>query len=132
MKRLVAVAAVLFALETHSQTIVLCDSLTSCRVPAPPYEVAALTMDTVDGGMVQMTVNFWYSHGCQGDPDLVTNLNLPIPYSSTWEVNYLDPGPLPDGTEYSIIWSVDDCPSTACTDGTIATNPLCVSYVVIN
>jgi hypothetical protein len=123
MKKVVSVAAALFALETHSQSIVVCDSLASCREPAPPYEVAALTMETTDGGMVGMTVNFWYSHGCQGDPDIVSDISLSIPYSSIWGVNYLDPGPLPDGTEYSIIWMADDCPATDCRDGTIATDP---------
>jgi hypothetical protein len=123
MKSLFAIAAVLIAVQTQGQSVVVCESINSCRTPPPPYEVPALNMDTTDGGPVQVTVNFWYSHGCKGDPDLVSNMNLAIPYASTWAVNYLDPGPLEDGSEYSIIWMVDDCPATACNDGTISVSP---------
>jgi len=123
MNKLFAIIAALFAVHAYAQSVVVCESLNSCRTPPPPYEVPALNMDTSDGGPVQVTVNFWYSHGCQGDPDLVSDMNLPFPYASTWAVNYLDPGAMDDGTEYSIIWMVDECPATDCTDGTISAAP---------
>jgi hypothetical protein len=128
MKKLVAVAAVLFAFHAYAGggSILVCESMTVCRFPPPyqDYDTPALTFDTTAGGFIDVSVNLWLSQDCQGDPDAsMQQLNEQVLSAGTWYFSVDNWAVYSDGTDYSIQWTIDGCPSTDCINGTTGSSP---------
>ncbi len=126
MKKLVAVATVLFAVQVYGGGIVVCDSMTACRRPPPylQYDTPTLTFTTTDRGSINVSVNFWLSEDCIGDPDAAVDLpDLVVPGAGYWLLSLDDWAVNPDGTVFSIQWAIDGCPSTACINGATGKSP---------
>src|SRR5262249_41323239 len=63
------------------------------------------------------------SSDCQGDPD--ASMSFPgqsISGAGQWFIE-VDSWQLPDGTDFSIQWTIDGCPSTDCVNGTTGMLP---------
>jgi hypothetical protein len=126
MKKLVAVAAVLFAVQVYGGGIVVCESMTACRRPPPylQYDTPTLTFTTIEGGTINVSVNFWPSEDCAGDPDASVDLpDSPVIGAGYWILSMDDWATNPDGTVFSIQWTIDGCPATACINGTTGKSP---------
>jgi hypothetical protein len=126
MKNFVSLAAVLFAVHAYAQgSIVICESMTVCRFPPPifPMDVPALSFDTTSDGSVNISVDFWLSAGCQGAPD--SSMAFPgqsISGAGQWFIE-VDNWQYLDGIDFSIQWTIDGCPTTACVNGTTGISP---------
>jgi len=126
MKRLISVTAVLLAFQVYGGGIVVCESMTACRLPPPylQYDTPTLTFNTTDSGTINVNVNFWLSEDCSGDPDDSVELpNSPILGAGYWILPIDNWSVYPDGTVFSIQWTIDGCPSTACINGTTGKSP---------
>ncbi len=126
MKKLVTVAAVLFAVQVYGGGIVVCESMTACRlrVPNPERDIPTLTIDTTSGGTINTRASFWLSPDCMGDPDAsVQLLDSPIPSEGHWFLPITDWAIYPNGTDFSVQWTIEGCPSTECVNGTTGTSP---------
>lgn len=128
MRKLVAVATVLIAVHANagSGSIVVCESMTVCRlrVTYQEYDIPTLTFNTSSGGAINTTANFWLSQDCSGDPDASFQLvDSPIPNAGYWVLPIDDWGVYPNGTDFSIQWTIDGCPTTACINGTTGSSP---------
>jgi len=128
MKKLFAIIAALFAVHANAGggSIVVCDSMAICRVPPPymDYDALVLSFSSTAGGTINSTTNFWLSQDCQGDPDASLQLlDSPIPSAGYW-ILPLDAWAIyPDGTDFSIQWTIDGCPATDCINGTMGSSP---------
>jgi hypothetical protein len=47
----------------------------------------------------------------------------PITDTGHWSLAIFDWAVFPDGTDFSIQWTIDGCPSTACVNGTTGSSP---------
>jgi hypothetical protein len=128
MKKLIAVGAALFAVHAYAGggSIVVCESMTGCRLPPPyrDYDTPTLTFNSTDGGSINITTNLWLSPDCQGDPDFTLQfLDSPIPSAGYWIFPMDSWAIYPDGTDFSIQWTIDGCPTMDCLDGTMGSSP---------
>jgi len=127
MNKLFAIIAALFAVHAYAGggSIVVCESMTACRFPPPvfPMDVPALSFDAISDGIVDISANLWLSSDCQGDPD--ASMSFPgqsISGAGQWFIE-VDSWQLPDGTDFSIQWTIDGCPTTDCVNGTTGMLP---------
>jgi len=98
-----------------------CKSMTPCRFPSG-YEEFALTFDTDSPGYIDLGVYLWLSPDCVGDPD--DGAFFPqeeVPDAGHWNFIMAD-WIYPKGTDYSIVWTIDDC-ATTCVNGTTGSTP---------
>jgi hypothetical protein len=128
MKKVVSVAAALFAVHAWAGggSIVICESMTACRLRLPnlEYDIPTLAVNTTSGGTINTTANFWLSQDCIGDPDATVELlGSPIPSEGYWILTMDDWAIYPDGTDFSVQWTIEGCPSTKCINGTTGTSP---------
>jgi hypothetical protein len=125
MKKLFAIIAALFAVHAYAGggSIMICESMTACRVTLL-YNAPSLTFDTNARGFVDVDVNLWLSHGCSGDPDMSMSLSREeVPDAGHWNFVIFDWAIFPDGTDYSVQWTIDGCAATDCIDATTGTSP---------
>ena len=125
MKKLLVIVAALFAVHAYAggASIMVCESMTPCRVPLA-YDAPSLTFDTNAAGLVAVDVNLWLSQGCSGDPDMSMSLSdEEVPDAGHWNFVIFDWAIFPDGTDYSVQWTIDGCPATDCINGTTGTSP---------
>src|SRR5258708_1610854 len=104
MKKVISVAVALFTVHAYGGGIVVCESMVACRLPPPylDYDTPTLTFNTTDGGTINVSVNFWLSEDCSGDPDARVELpNSPIAGAGYWILPIDDWALNPDGTVFS-------------------------------
>ena len=126
MGRLISVAAVLFAVQASAGGIVVCESMTPCRMPPPylRYDTPALTFGTTDSGTIHYTVNLWLSENCSGSPDATVEApKSPIDGAGYWFLPVDRWAVYPDGTAFSIQWGIDGCPPMDCVNGMTGSSP---------
>jgi hypothetical protein len=128
MKKLVSVAAVLFAVHAYAGggSIMICESMTVCRFPPPyeDYDTPGLTFDTIAGGFINVGVALWLSPDCLGDPDnSIQQPRIQVIDAGHWNFSIDNWAVYPDGTNYSIQWTIDGCQPTDCVNGTTGSSP---------
>ena len=123
--KLVSLVAVLFAMQAYADGSIICESMTTCRAPPMTvyqYEVPVLAFDATGPTPITLTANVWWTSGCPGAPDLSFPGTGDVPDAGHW-YSAPDTGSRPDGTNYSIQWTIDGCPPLDCMDGIIGSVP---------
>src|SRR5215472_17225167 len=122
MKKLLGVVVALMTAPASGGDLLFdCKSMTTCRLPAGsvlPYEVPALAFEALGPTDIASTANLWWASGCPGDPDITDVESGYVPSAGLWYLG-VDIDEQPDGTEYSIQWTIDGCPTLDCVDGVI-------------
>jgi len=106
-------------------SIVDCGSVTVCRIPPPfeDYDTPAVSFYTNSGGTIDISADLWLTPDCPNDPDASAFFpSQDIPSDGQWFMANTD-WLFPDGTEFSIQWTIGDCSITDCTNGTTGKSP---------
>jgi hypothetical protein len=126
MKKLLGVVVALLTVPAWGGDLLIdCKSLIACRFPAGwvlPYEIPGLAFQALGPTDYTVTANFWWASGCPGDPNIIDGGSGYVPGAGLWYEG-IDIDKQPDGTEYSIQWTIDGCPTLDCVDGVIGSTP---------